>query len=201
MMESWFIFNLFSSEYESEEEDPAPASRMSKSADEYPPNISSTSQIPESFIEIIHHPHSGQRTSTIISLDNPADSWHGHQLDFLPSSLESQPWAPFRTRSDFEFSEMVVKQGLRHQTISQLLDGFNGRWATESSLTLRNYADYQASLAAARQFTIEVRYPPMSERQLILMYYISFAQGKPSIPSKVAYMFSSLDTETLGNGF
>ncbi|KIJ34091.1 hypothetical protein M422DRAFT_182538, partial [Sphaerobolus stellatus SS14] len=67
----------------------------------------------------------------------------------------SRPWAPFQTRSDFEFIEEVVTECLRPKTIDKMLNGYHGRWAKNTSLTVRNHKDVTLSLAAARKFGIE----------------------------------------------
>jgi len=99
----------------------------------------------------MHHPHSGKRDATIISLDSPIS------VDSISrSKREAKPWAPFRRREDFEFCETVVTQALNEDTIQKILNGLNGRWATGPKVTLRNLADYHQSMAAAQHFSIRV---------------------------------------------
>ncbi|KIJ49009.1 hypothetical protein M422DRAFT_246785 [Sphaerobolus stellatus SS14] len=112
--------------------------------------------VPSSYIEIIHHPHSGKRGSTIISLKNTEqETPHQSLPSCLPPSVSSKPWAPFRTRADFEFVEEMVHEAVRAETVTKLLSGFNGRWAPETYITIQNYADFQDSLAAARHFGVQ----------------------------------------------
>ncbi|KIJ28811.1 hypothetical protein M422DRAFT_269862 [Sphaerobolus stellatus SS14] len=114
------------------------------------------STVPSSYIEIIHHPHSGKRGSTIISLENTEqETPHQSLPSCLPPSVSSKPWAPFRTRADFEFVEEMVHEAVRAETVTKLLSGFNGRWAPETYITIQNYADFQDSLAAARHFGVQ----------------------------------------------
>jgi hypothetical protein len=106
------------------------------------------------FIEVFHHPHSGKTSPTIIAIDK-ATPQHGTTRPFVASKL-GKPWAPFRTRADFEFSEQVVTKCLERSTVDILLSGFHGNWACKTALTLRSYADVQASLVAARKFGVQV---------------------------------------------
>lgn len=77
----------------------------------------------------------------------------------------AKPWAPFRTRADFEFVEEGVTQCLSEGTINKLLEGFHGRWAKKSKLTLHNYVEYKTSLSAARKFSVQVPFT-----QLLTIY-------------------------------
>lgn len=131
-------------------------------------NMWSSPESPESFIEIRHHPHSGKFNSTIISLDNPQENQLGSSTGYVLSSISAKPWAPFRTRADFEFAEMV-KSGLHFRSIKKLLEGFNRCWATQTLLSIKNYADFQDSLAAARHFSIQVLF--LSFEKLTLIYW------------------------------
>ncbi|GJJ06607.1 hypothetical protein Clacol_000800 [Clathrus columnatus] len=147
------------SEYESEEEDPicmnpvVPAQLETNS-----PSISS-SQTPDSFLKIIHHLHSGKATSTIFSLDNSSESGVASNPIFTPSRINSKPWAPFWMQADFEFTEMVVREGFHSQVIKKLLEKINGCWASGTSLSFNTYSDFQSSLAAARQFSVQDTLP------------------------------------------
>ncbi|KIJ39215.1 hypothetical protein M422DRAFT_258104 [Sphaerobolus stellatus SS14] len=49
----------------------------------------------------------------------------------------------------------MIHEAVRVQTVTKLLSGFNGRWAPNTYITIRNYADFQDSLAAARQFGVQ----------------------------------------------
>ncbi|KIJ54948.1 hypothetical protein M422DRAFT_153273 [Sphaerobolus stellatus SS14] len=116
----------------------------------------SSNAVPASYIEIRHHLHSGKRASTIISLENAEDGLSPNSLPrCLPPTPSAKPWAPFRTRADFEFVEEMVHEAVRTETVSKLLSGFNGRWASETYITIKNHADFQDSLAAARHFGVQ----------------------------------------------
>ena len=64
----------------------------------------------------------------------------------------AKPWAPFRTCSDFEFSELAVTQGFTEQTVKTLLNGYQGRWAYNLKITLWDNDGLQESLSAVRTF-------------------------------------------------
>ncbi|KIJ46695.1 hypothetical protein M422DRAFT_249859 [Sphaerobolus stellatus SS14] len=107
---------------------------------------------PSSFIEVIHHPHSGKHTPTIIPLDELGENGSA-RLRTIPKP-QMKPWAPFRTRSDFEFTEQVVTKCFSKDTVDVLLDGLHGRWAKSTTITLRNHRDVNISLEAARKFGV-----------------------------------------------
>jgi hypothetical protein len=114
--------------------------------------------IPTAFIEIFHHPHSGIHTPTRIPLDSTVGPTPVanrvvpiRDMDFL-----DKPWAPFKTQADFEFAEQVVTKCIDKDTVNTLLDGFNGNWASETTITFRCHLDLQTSLSAARRFGIQV---------------------------------------------
>lgn len=141
-------------EYESEERD-SPA--------DGPQVNSSTHGVnhPVSFIEIIHHPQSGQKTSSIISLDSETPVQTDTKSvpnNSLQVSDNAKPWAPFRTRADFEFTRTMITKALDRETIETLLKGFNGRWSTQTDISIRDYQDYQHTLSASRYFGIPVSF-------------------------------------------
>ena len=110
---------------------------------------------PVQYIEVIHHPHSG-KSPTIIPLDSRSPSEDHPSLVFLRPNCLAKPWAPFRNHSDFEFTEEVINQGFPKKSINKLLQGFHGRWATNTFLTFQNYKDLDQSMAAARKFVVQV---------------------------------------------
>jgi len=134
------------SEFESEEEDHvSPRDNAQNPVD-----------APTSFLEVIHHPHSGKRDATIIPLDLSTSDDSRKLLSFSRSNTEAKPWAPFRGREDFEFCETLVTQALNNETIQTFLNGFNGKWATGSNISLHTLADYHTSMEAARHFGVRV---------------------------------------------
>ncbi|KIJ28337.1 hypothetical protein M422DRAFT_270406 [Sphaerobolus stellatus SS14] len=124
------------------------------------PSPTNSSNPTQSFIEVIHHPHSGRTTSTIIPIDMPQ---HNETLTaktalLLPKchhSIDAKPWAPFRRRADFEFAKIAVKKAFDRETVENLLAGINGRWTSNSQLSFSNYSDYQSSLKATHHFGVQ----------------------------------------------
>ncbi|KIJ33454.1 hypothetical protein M422DRAFT_264558 [Sphaerobolus stellatus SS14] len=113
------------------------------------------------YIEVIHHPHSGGFTTTIIPIasqigsDKPVKSSvpEAYQIP-----VRGKPWAPFRTREDFEFAELAVTEGFNSHCIQKTLDGVNGRWARKSRLTIMDTNDLKESIAAAQRFVTQMSY-------------------------------------------
>ncbi|KAF8578405.1 hypothetical protein K439DRAFT_1621329 [Ramaria rubella] len=77
------------------------------------PSISST------YIEIVHHPHSGLEPEYIFcDLGSPTKA----PLSTPPQLAHGErPWAPFRTRADFEFAETAVQSAMGAKTIKKLI--------------------------------------------------------------------------------
>lgn len=87
---------------------------------------------------------------------------------------ESQPWAPFRTLADFEYTETAVKGLLSKDLVDKQLAGFNGRWSIGGShLTLRTYKDMQDSLGFAREYGVQVIYSTIWSPSSSTKYCIS----------------------------
>ncbi|KIJ57372.1 hypothetical protein M422DRAFT_148910 [Sphaerobolus stellatus SS14] len=124
------------------------------------PSPINLSNISQSFIEVIHHPHSGRTTSTIIPIDMPQNketltTKTASSSTNFHYSVDAKPWAPFRRRADFEFAKTAVTKAFDRETIETLLTGINGRWASNSQLSFINYSDYRSSLGAARHFGVK----------------------------------------------
>ncbi|KAJ7696268.1 hypothetical protein B0H17DRAFT_929612 [Mycena rosella] len=105
-------------------------------------------------IEIISHPHSGVRNSTIVLLD-PHTPLPERQEKHVLEELQ-RPWAPFRTRADFEYTSTAVVGGLSKEIIDSQLCGITGPWSVGGSmLTIKNSAEMAQSLAAAREYLLQ----------------------------------------------
>ena len=63
------------------------------------------------YIEVIHHPHSGSWSSSIIQIASQASN-PPRIATFINNSavapVHGKPWAPFRTCADFKFAEFVL---------------------------------------------------------------------------------------------
>ncbi|KIJ34775.1 hypothetical protein M422DRAFT_263131 [Sphaerobolus stellatus SS14] len=126
-------------------------------AETHPSSLDPVPCVPSMFIQIFHHPHSGKHAPTIINLDSSLTNSTSvsNSSQFAALYPGSRPWAPFRTRSDFEFIEEVVTECLQPKTTDKMLNGYHGHGAKNTSLTVRNHKDVTLSLAAARKFGIE----------------------------------------------
>ncbi|KIJ39656.1 hypothetical protein M422DRAFT_257483 [Sphaerobolus stellatus SS14] len=119
-----------------------------------PGNISSTSL----YIEVIHHPHSGSHTSSIIPISSKVGSNHSSAAakGAYQIPVRGKPWAPFRTRADFEFAETAVVEGFNGHCTQKLLNMINSQWANNFKLTIFDTNDLNESLAAARNFVTQM---------------------------------------------
>jgi hypothetical protein len=70
-------------------------------------------------IQVEYHPASG-RPINILKLDDYRKS--ASQADVVE---ESEPWAPFRTREDFEFAELMLDSNLSKGQIDALVKLFH----------------------------------------------------------------------------
>ena len=120
-------------------------------ADDQPPSPSQ----PSTFIKIIHHPHSLIAEPTIIPLEGENTVNSAQPIPVFPQKA-NKPWAPFRTRADFEYTETAVKGLLSKSIVDAQLRGINNSWSKHSKITLRSYADVEDSLGAARTYGVEV---------------------------------------------
>ncbi|KAF8572836.1 hypothetical protein K439DRAFT_1625498 [Ramaria rubella] len=109
------------------------------------------------YIKVIHHPHSGNSAATVIPLDQSISTTQHNCSPQNVHNCNGKLWAPFCNRANFEFAEEAVTQGFRAEMVNKLLDGYQGRWATQMHLTLCNNKDLQNSLAAARKFGVQIQ--------------------------------------------
>jgi hypothetical protein len=110
---------------------------------------------PSTFIKIIHHPHSLIAEPRIIPLEGENTVNAAQPMPVFPQ-IANKPWAPFRTRADFEYTETAVKGLLSKSTVDAQLRGFNNSWSKHRKITLRSYADMEDSLGATRTYGVEV---------------------------------------------
>jgi len=74
---------------------------------------------------------------------------------FMQDTSE-KPWAPFRTRADFEYAEMAIKGLLSKNIVDSQLRGINNHWAEKSKIKFQTYADMERTLAIARADGVSV---------------------------------------------
>lgn len=103
-----------------------------------------------------YHPHSGR---------NPVTE---HFEDYKTSpTLEKKhphekPWSPFRTRTDFDFSEVVFKGALNAEQTETLIRIINSVASGQMKFTLVNYKDLTDTWARASTLLTPVRYKILS---------------------------------------
>lgn len=108
------------------------------------------------FIKIIHHPDSGVNEPTTIPLESQDAVPFEPEHHIFTCQPYAKPWAPFRSREDFEYAETAVKGLLSKDIVNLQLLGLQGRWAESTRITFRSYTDMEKSLAAARQYGVQV---------------------------------------------
>ena len=107
-------------------------------------------------MKVIPHPHSVNSEVKIIPLTGQSAS--SESVKYVPESV-SKPWAPFRTLTDFEYTETAIQGLLSKDLIDKQLAGFHKGWHTgESHLTIHNYCDMQESLRKARAYIVQVNF-------------------------------------------
>jgi len=84
-------------------------------------------------IRVEYHPNSGCGTN-ISKVDEYRRSVPG-----CDATLEPEPWAPFRTREDFEFTELVLEAGMKKGQVKALIKLFNKCIKGEGSFTIPKY--------------------------------------------------------------
>ena len=108
--------------------------------------------MPETFIRIVHHPHSEIANDLIIPLvhngsANPAPDHSDPRTQ--NSSTNIIPWLPFQTQQDFEYTSSAVRGVIPSKIIDEQLYGMHHGWSKKSRITLCNSADMKAVLATA----------------------------------------------------
>ncbi|KAJ7875714.1 hypothetical protein B0H14DRAFT_2568563 [Mycena olivaceomarginata] len=113
------------------------------------------------YIETIPHPHNDSAAASYISLDNgvtpggPPEDPDAPSKPFVAQPAY-KPWAPFRTRADFEYAESVVLPNMERKWVDVQLAGIAGEWSNSpSNITFRNYAHMEKTLAAARTYRVQ----------------------------------------------
>lgn len=153
--------------------------------------------LPTTFIEVIPHPHSGV-PRTIVPLDGngpPSEA----QAEALLEQLQ-RPWAPFRTRADFEYTATAVAGGLSDDIVNLQLKGITGPWSVAGSmLTINSAAEMAASLAAAREYVVRVRLF-LNPRSHLISAFASFRPVKSALILKGRHIHFNFNIVTLGNG-
>lgn len=88
-------------------------------------------------IKIVYHPSSGRLSRTVNFED------YREQEENLCSSAYDipEPWQPFRTRTDFEFAELVHEAFLTESQIEKLISLIHSVANNEEKFTIGNHRD------------------------------------------------------------
>jgi len=105
----------------------------------------------DSDIRVEYHPSSGRQTGTF-----KPNEYHQSVPDCNTTS-EPEPWAPFRTREDFEFAEMVLEAGMTRGQVKALIKLFHKCIKNEGSFTISKYKDLEKTFKVASNRLAKVR--------------------------------------------
>ena len=57
------------------------------------------------------------------------------------ATFEPEPWAPFRTREDFEFAELALETGMTRGQVNAMIKLFHKCIEEGGSFTIKNHKD------------------------------------------------------------
>jgi len=86
-------------------------------------------------IQVEYHPNSGCSTN-IFGVNE-----YRQLIPDGNSTLEPEPWAPFRTREDFEFSEIALETGMTKGQVNAIIKLFHKCIKGEGTFTISSHKD------------------------------------------------------------
>jgi hypothetical protein len=114
------------------------------------------------YIKTIPHPSSDSAVTSYISLDGGIPPGGRPAAPDTPARLFApqptyKPWAPFRTRADFEYAESVVLSNMERKWVNVQLAGIGGEWSNSpSNITFHSYDHMEKTLSVARTYGVQV---------------------------------------------
>ncbi|KAG2114095.1 hypothetical protein BD769DRAFT_1630026 [Suillus cothurnatus] len=99
------------------------------------PAPAASAQLPSEF-KTEYHPRSGRPT-----LFQPFDEFRTSEAQHNAPIIDDEPWCPFRSRGDFEFSEIAIEAALNKSQINSLLSLITRISEGRAQITLKNEAD------------------------------------------------------------
>ncbi|KAJ7261681.1 hypothetical protein C8J57DRAFT_1071747 [Mycena rebaudengoi] len=105
-------------------------------------------QLPERFIYVKHHPHSG-KPNEIIALDSAGRSDSQELAAKYPPN--ERPWAPFRCLADATFAYRCVSRRMANRDVDEDLELLRTEWADNTRVTFQHHRDMERALDAARE--------------------------------------------------
>jgi hypothetical protein len=110
-------------------------------------------RLPSQYIKIIPHPSSASIVK-IVPIHSSSDE---DIVKYIPKPTLT-PWAPFKTRQDFEYTASAIRSMMPKDLVNMQLSGIHGSWShTGSTLTIRNYDDMHRYLDEAKKYFTQVR--------------------------------------------
>jgi len=103
-------------------------------------------------IKIEYHPRSGKSTC-ILSPDEYRESLNDSPE---PTPPDDQPWLPFSSQEDFEFTKFVHDAALNQKQINRLIKLIRTCQQEPSKFTFKNFKDMRASLDDASKLLTPV---------------------------------------------
>ena len=98
-------------------------------------------------IKVEYHPSSGQQSKVFAP-----GGFTGAALPGEASPVDPEPWAPFKTREDFEFTELALETGMSKKQVNSLIKLFHKCIKDgEGSFTLSNHEDMHKKLGVASE--------------------------------------------------
>ncbi|KAG2151772.1 hypothetical protein BD769DRAFT_1623523 [Suillus cothurnatus] len=99
------------------------------------PAPAASAQLPSEF-KTEYYPRSGRPT-----LFQPFDEFRTSEAQHNAPIIDDEPWRPFRSRGDFEFSEIAIEAALNKSQINSLLSLITRISEGRAQITLKNEAD------------------------------------------------------------
>ncbi|KAF8214604.1 hypothetical protein K438DRAFT_1562992 [Mycena galopus ATCC 62051] len=153
--------------------------------------------LPKFYLRLIPHAHSVDPTPRIIPLDSDSAEVYRPNctVPLRGDEYGRAPWFPFRSRADFEATEISVKGLLSTYLTDNLLRGASSTWPSEgrSHVTLKDHAEMEAALASARKYGVKFKAATISASYRGKKYDISFEYRDPW-----DWIVRLLEDETLG---
>lgn len=98
-------------------------------------------------IKVEYHPSSGKQAGVL----TPSEPM-GTALPGDAPPVDPEPWAPFKTREDFEFTELALETGMSKKQVNSLIKLFHKCIGDgKDSFTLSNYDDMHKKLGVASE--------------------------------------------------
>ncbi|KAF9648124.1 hypothetical protein BDM02DRAFT_3096981 [Thelephora ganbajun] len=115
------------------------------------------------------HPNSGPSTDLLRVNE------HDQSVPGASATSEPEPWAPFQTREDFEFAEIVLEAGMTGEQIDAFIKLIHrcAEKGSEGSFTISNYKDMEDMLDVASNRLAKVHFKRESRKFDIWMWPIS----------------------------